>query len=97
MSACAVTGRGARGCGDADRVAGVVNVGPRVGALGDGAVGEAVEDALVRVVLAAEEDEVLERVRAPVVVQRLRRQHKVALHDRACKDDACGAEVGASG
>jgi hypothetical protein len=41
----------------------VVRIGPGVGAVGKALVGEVVEDAFVRILLRAEKDKVLERVR----------------------------------
>ena len=71
-----------------DGVRGVVDVGPRVRALREAAVRDLVEDPLERVLLAAEEDEVLESVRqpvvlvAPVVRDRFGREHGVQVAER---------------
>eukprot|EP00966_Prymnesium_polylepis_P120268 2779303-Prymnesium_polylepis.1 len=61
--------------GACHRVARVVGRRPRVGAVGERAVGQLVEDALVRVALRAHEDGMLERVRQPVVLVRPWRSH----------------------
>ena len=55
-----------------DGVAGVVGVGPGVGPVGQGPVGQQVQHLLVGVLLAAQEDEVLQSVGQTVIVQRLK-------------------------
>lgn len=65
------------------RVGRVVDLGPRVRAGGEHFVGEYVNDTGVRVVLAAEEHHVLERVRQAVVVVGFGGEREVAFHDRA--------------
>ena len=75
----------------------MVSVGPRVRSLREGSVRHAVKHALQRirsrhiilknthlvgVVLAAEEDKVLERVRAAIIIKRLGGERKVTMHER---------------
>ena len=76
----------------------MVSVGPRVRSLREGSVRHAVKHALQRirsrhiilknthlvgVVLAAEEDKVLERVRAAIIIKRLGGKCKVSMHERS--------------
>lgn len=60
------------------------HVGPRVSAAREAAISERVEHALVGVILGAEEHEVLQRVRAAIVVVRLSAESKVAVDDGSC-------------
>ena len=61
----------AAGAGGVDGVAGVVRVCPGVGSVRQSSVGQEIQDLLVRIVLAAQEDEMLQSVRQAVIVQSL--------------------------
>ena len=63
----------------------MICAGPGIGPLGKTSVGEIVQSFLERIVLAPEEDEVLQDVRQTVVVVSLSRQAEVTVHHRGLR------------